>query len=38
MQWLLLTLVILAGVDCQCERIADLNKRATRAAIRRFVL
>ena len=36
--WLLLTLVILAGVDSQCERIAHLNERITRAARSRLVL
>jgi hypothetical protein len=32
--WLLLTLVILAGVDSQFERIAHLNERVARAASR----
>jgi hypothetical protein len=35
--WLFVILVILAGVDCQCKRIADLNKRVMQAAISRLV-
>ena len=36
--WLLLTLVILAGVDGQCERIAHLSDRITQATSSRLVL
>ncbi len=36
--WLLLTLVILAGVDRQSERITHLNERVTRTASSHLVL